>query len=136
MKYIFLTILFVICFICSAILIINSFTTLCEIDCEDNDYKETFGIDNGWYGGIIFLVLGILSILQSLKQTKIRKKIINLGIIIGSFISIYFLYLQQFVLKKYCVYCLIIDFSILVCLGTIIFWRDRKWLKKNKLKSN
>ena len=106
---------------CSALLIIDS-EKVCKTDCTDNEYKETLGINNGWYGAIIFTILFMLALRLSIypkDNTKVKrriKRILHTGIILGSIIAVYFLYLQQFVLKEYCIYCLIIDIGLLICL--------------------
>ena len=133
-KYLILIILFTTFIVCSIYLLPDS--TSCEIDCSDNDYKETFGINNGWYGIIIFSILWSLSYYlflcpEDCKSYKRLKSIVYSGIILGSIIAIYFLYLQQFVLKEYCIYCLIIDIGLLVCLGIIIFIKDKVVVKIN-----
>ena len=129
-KYITLMIIFMVCIACSALLVIDS-EKICKTDCTDNEYKETFGINNGWYGAIIFTTLFMLAFRlfaypkDNIKVKRRVKRILHLGIIIGSIIAIYFLYLQQFVLKEYCIYCLIIDIGLLVSLGIIILVRDK-----------
>ena len=130
LKYLALMIIFVVCLICSTLLLVSSNETTCDTICSDNDYTETFGINHGWYGIVIFTILYFLSFYlfiypEDKKSYRIIKRFIHCGIIIGSIIAIYFLYLQQFVLKEYCPYCLVIDIGLLVCLGMIIFMRDK-----------
>ena len=130
LKYLALIIIFVACLLCSVNLLTDTSETTCDTSCSDNDYTETFGINHGWYGIIIFSILYFLSFYlfiypEDKKSYKIIKRILHSGIIIGSIIAIYFLYLQQFVLKEYCPYCLIIDVGLLLCLGMIIFVRDK-----------
>ncbi len=79
---------------------------------------------NGYAGMVIFAFLSILTYLNILKPNKKRKLIINTGIILGSIIALYLLYLQFFVLNAYCIYCLIIDFGLLITLGIILIWRN------------
>lgn len=130
-KYLSLIILFTTFIVCSIYLLPDS--TSCEINCDDNDYKETFGINHGWYGIIIFTILWLLSSYlflcpQDCKSYKRLKLILTGAISFGAGIAVYFLYLQQFVLKEYCIYCLIIDIGLLVCFGIIILMEDRKLL--------
>ena len=81
----------------------------------------TFGIKNSLFGAIIFAILVILTLIQIIKHLKSIDKIIYSGIIISSIISIYFLYLQQFVIHAYCKYCLVVDFAILIALIILFF---------------
>ena len=129
-KYLTLAIIFATCLICSTLLIDSSKTT-CELNCLSNDYTETFGINHGWCGFIIFSLLYLLSLYlfiypEDTKSYKRIKSILEGGISFGAGIAIYFLYLQQFVLKEYCIYCLVVDVGILVCFGIIMLVRDKK----------
>ncbi len=129
-KYLALAIIFAIGIICSLYLLPDSSDPFCEIDCSDNDYKETFGINNGWYGIVIFTILLFLSTYlflcpEDCKSYRRIKLILTGATSFGAGLAVYFLYLQQFVLKEYCIYCLIIDIGILVSLGIIIFARDK-----------
>ena len=134
LKYLTLIIIFGACLFCSALLLGGSNETTCDTNCAENDYTKTFGINNGLYGIIIFSILFLIAFYlfykenicpENKKSYKKLKLFINAGIIIGSIIAIYFLYLQQFILKKYCPYCLVIDIGILICLGIITFVRDK-----------
>ena len=133
LKYITLMIIFMVCITCSALLVIDS-EKVCKTNCTDNEYKTTLGINNGWYGAVIFTTLFMLAFrlfAYPKDNTKVKrriKRILHYGIIIGSIIAIYFLYLQQFVLKEYCIYCLIIDIGLLLCLGIVIFARDKNYV--------
>ena len=135
-KYITLMIIFLVCITCSALLVIDS-EKVCETNCSDNDYTETYGINHGWYGIVIlslflFISLYLFIYPKDKKSYERLKSFMNAGIIIGSIITIYFLYLQQFVLKEYCIYCLIIDIGLLVSLGIIIFVRDKNYVTTTK----
>ncbi len=132
-KYLSLLILFATFIICSLYLLPDSSDPFCEIDCSDNDYKETFGINHGWYGIIIFTILWFLSAYlflcpEDCKSYRRIKLILTGATSFGAGLAVYFLYLQQFVLKEYCIYCLIIDIGLLVCFGIIILMEDRKLL--------
>ena len=131
LKYLALVIIFGACLYCSVLLLTSSSETTCDTSCANNNYTETFGVANGWYGIIIFTILYFLSLYlfiypKDKKSYRIIKRFIHSGIIIGSIIAIYFLYLQQFVLKEYCPSCLVIDIGLLICLGIIIFVRGEK----------
>jgi len=129
-KYKIILFLFIISLISSIILSFSPVSDTCSVvggcDVVHNCcYNYTFGIQNSYYGVGIFLFLSILTFLQIKNPTKKKKNIIYLGIILGSLVALWFLYLQQFVIKAYCQYCLITDFSILIMLGIIIIkWKD------------
>ena len=124
MKYKILLFIFIIAFL-SSLFLSQGFACkdACNLDSSTNSFipdKET----NGYIGMAIFLILSILTYLQMRKPTAIRKHIIHIGVFIGSIISIYFLYLQIFVLKAFCKYCLVIDIGLLITLIlVIIYWR-------------
>ena len=134
MKYKILLAIFILCLISSIILSIpsKSLHKFCTTDLESNcnsvqnsKYAYTLGIKNSYLGIIIFTFLSILTISQIKKPKKNKKTLIATGIIIGSIISIYFLYLQIFVIKEFCRYCLIIDFGLLISLLLIIPWKRK-----------
>ena len=87
-------------------------------------YASTFGIKNSFIGVIAFTILLIISYSHIKNEHKRKKQIIHSGIIIGSALALYFIYLQITVLKAFCKYCLVVDLSILVALGIIIiYWK-------------
>src|SRR3989344_5197785 len=134
MKYWIITLIFIASLASSIILSLESEQIFCQPGegCNfvtSSKYAYTFEIKNSIYGIIIFSILTLLTISQSLKPNKRKKKIINISIIVGSLISVYFLYLQQFVLKEYCKYCLVVDIGILLALA-IIIWDKSLVLKR------
>ncbi|MBU1501214.1 MAG: hypothetical protein KJ905_00370 [Nanoarchaeota archaeon] len=135
LKYKILLVLFIISFLSSFMLSIAHQTDLafCDISSEDNGcgavynstYGEVLGIQNSHIGVVVFFILAILSAYQIKRPTEQRREIIHTGTIIGSFVAIYFLYLQKFILQVYCKYCLIVDISILLTLAIIIVkWKE------------
>jgi len=128
-KYKIILILFIISLMGSMILSFTPVSNTCSIvgGCEKVHnccYNYTFGIQNSHYGVGIFLFLSILTFFQIKKPTEKKKKIIHLGVILGSLVALWFLYLQQFVIEAYCQYCLVVDFSSLAALAVIILkWR-------------
>ena len=91
-------------------------------DCtivNTSKYESTFGIKNAYIGLIAFPILAILTIFELKKTNKYRKRLIQIGIILGSAFAIYFLYIQFFILKAICKYCLIADIGVLLALGLI-----------------
>ena len=128
-KYHLLLILFIISLISSIILSIANTEQICDINkgcdiVQNSKYSETFGIKNSVYGIIIFSLLIIITIMQIYKSTKNKKIMISTAIILGSLIAIYFIYLQQFVIKSYCKYCMIVDISLILALILLIItWK-------------
>ncbi|GIU69686.1 MAG: hypothetical protein KatS3mg002_0922 [Candidatus Woesearchaeota archaeon] len=116
--------------ICSAL---NS-----ESQCESvqkSRYSKTFGIDNPWYGIIGFSAILIFAILNFLKEKKILKKLIIAGGIISGSMAIYFLYIQSFILKQYCIFCVIVDILsiVLLCISLYITYIECKIECKKKI---
>ena len=134
MRYKILLILFLIALVSSAILSFNNISEVCEPGegCTivgQSEYNHTFGIKNSYYGTAIFLLMSILTFSEIRKSKKMKRFFINLGVVIGAFIALYFIYLQQFIIKAYCKYCMAVDISMLVALLVIfVSWRrNRKW---------
>lgn len=129
-KYYLLLALFSISLISSAIMAFTPVEEICDpgVGCDivqHSSYAKTFGIKNSYYGLGIFSFLVLVTLLQLKKPTKQKKQIINLAIIVGSVIAIYFISLQHFILNAYCKYCLIVDFSLLAALTLIIIdWKN------------
>ena len=127
-KYILLLFIFIISLIVSIILSLNNAERICDSNkgcdvVQNSKYAQTFGIKNSHYGLIIFFILSIITV-SHIKNPKVYKNvIITLSIIIGSVIAVYFLYLQQFILKSYCKYCLIVDLIAILSLILIIKWK-------------
>jgi len=120
---------FVIALIASAILSFSSVQDVCDLKegcytVHNSSYNSILGIKNSYPGMVLFLTT-ILLIYSQIKNPSIRKrKIINLMAILGAYIAIFFLIVQIFILKAYCQFCLIVDFSMLAALVTIIvYWK-------------
>ena len=92
---------------------------------QNSEYSYFLGIKNHDYGIVIFSVLSVLTFSQIKKPDKRKEKIILTSIIMGSVISVWLIYLQAFVLKGYCVYCLIVDVSLILSLIWVVF--TGKW---------
>lgn len=124
-RYQIILALFLISLISSIILSTKTVSEICNASngCEIvyySQYNSLFGISNSYYGIVIFAFLSIWMISYLTNPTSNKKMIINLAIIIGSIISIYFLYIQNFVLEAYCRYCLIIDISTIISFALIV----------------
>jgi len=125
-KYIIILIMMILATTASVILSTMTIQEACgeNTGCtivNTSTYEKTFGIKNAHIGLLAFPILAILTILELKKTSRYRKKLLQLGIIIGSAFAIYFLYLQIFVLEAICKYCLVVDVGILISLVLIFF---------------
>ncbi|MCR4327120.1 MAG: vitamin K epoxide reductase family protein [Nanoarchaeota archaeon] len=91
---------------------------------QTSEYESMFGMKNAHIGLIIFPILAILTFLELKRPKKYQKTAITLGMAIGSLIAIYFLYLQFFILKVICQYCMVVDIAVLASMALIIFWDE------------
>ena len=129
MKYKLLLLVFAIGLISSIILFSNSSTGICNLGngCDvvnSSVYGSTFGIKNSSYGMFIFSFMILLTLFHIKKPNKHTRRIIHLAVLLGSTIALYFLYLQIFVIKVICSFCLIVDFGLLVALGFMFYsWK-------------
>ncbi|MFA5349529.1 MAG: vitamin K epoxide reductase family protein [Candidatus Paceibacterota bacterium] len=90
-----------------------------------SQYETTLGIKNAHIGLIAFPILAILTILELRKSHRYQKRLITLGMLLGSAFAIYFLYIQFFVLKALCKYCLVVDIGVILSLGLILFFEEK-----------
>jgi uncharacterized membrane protein len=130
-KYIVLLIIFILCFIASAILSFippeeacGSIDSGCYI-VSQSEYAQTIGINNCYFGLIAFSVLIILTIFHILKPKKYKKQLILIGLIIGFVFAIYFIYLQLIVIQACCQYCMVVDIGTLLGLAIALFWKEK-----------
>jgi len=130
MKYKILLVLFIIALVGSILLAFDKTGNGCENNgCENiesSEYSSLFGIQNHYYGIVIFAFMIFITLSYIKKPRMYKKYIINLGVIVGAVIAIYFLYIQQFVLNVFCKYCLVVDISMLLAFILVIFGRKRK----------
>ncbi|MGV8150967.1 MAG: vitamin K epoxide reductase family protein [Candidatus Woesearchaeota archaeon] len=100
---------------------INTFCAVLDSQsqCEavqKSGYGKILGIDNPWYGIFGFSILAILSLINYFSQQKIVRRIIVGACIIAGSWAIYFLYLQKYIIKSYCIFCVIVDIISIVLL--------------------
>ena len=124
-RYHVILALLIISLISSIMLSSSPISLICNISsgCETvhySDYNYTFGIQNSHYGVVIFSLLVLLLFSYLINPTQNKKALINLAIIGGSLVALYFLYIQHFVIEAYCRYCLIVDASVIICLILIL----------------
>jgi len=118
-KYKIILLLFLISLASSLIISLAPLPMICSPSegcyiVQNSIYAKTLGINNDYFGDIIFLTMSIIIISYILKPTKAKKLLINLGVYLGALIAVYFLYLQQFVIHAFCKYCLMVDFSMIL----------------------
>lgn len=129
-KFVWLLIIFSILVIVSAILSFFPVEKICggtQTGCyevQTSEYEEIFGIKSSFLGLICFSILLGFIISEIKTPKKYKRKLIFWGIILFSIFAIYFIYLQLFVIKKFCEYCLVVDIGILISL--FIIWRKKK----------
>lgn len=130
-KYLVLLIIFILCFIASAILSFIPPEQACggsDTGCyiiNTSEHAETIGIKNCYFGIIAFSVLIFLTICHLLKPKKYKKQLILIGIVIGSIFAAYFIYLQLIVIQACCQYCMVVDIGTLLGLATTLFWKEK-----------
>ena len=121
MKYKIFLLVFVISLISSIVLYSNSITGICDPGkgCDvvnSSVYGKTFGISNSLYGIFIFSFMILLTLFHIKNPNKHTREVIHLAIILGSAVALYFLYLQLFVIKAICNFCLLVDVGLIVSL--------------------
>lgn len=128
-KYQILKILFLIALVTSVAMSLEEKTGVCGVGSgcekvENTIYAETFGLKNYWYGIAIFAFLVALTDSHIEKPSRDGEKVLKISIIIGCAISLYFLYLQQYVINAYCKYCIVIDTSLII--AAVIYFLTKK----------
>ncbi len=130
-KYVILLVIFIIGLIASAILSFIPPEKACggdETSCNivnESPYAKTIGIKNCYFGLIVFSVLITLTIYHILKPKKYKKQLILIGLITGSILAVYFIYLQLIVIKACCPYCMVVDIGTLLGLAIVLFWKEK-----------
>ena len=133
LKYKILLVLFVVSLISSLTLSLvpktaNEFCSIEEWGCDtlqDSSYNYTFGIYNSYFGIPIFSFLSVLTFFQMKKPSRKKRNLINLSVVFGFLVALYFLYLQRYVLLAYCKYCLVVDLSMVIAFGVVVWkWGD------------
>jgi uncharacterized membrane protein len=129
MKYKILLVLFLIALITTIILALTPTSQICDPTkgcdlVQHSTYSKTFGINNSYFGIILF-ALGSFIIFQHLKKPREkRRKLIHFMVILGAIVATYLIYIQHYILEAYCKYCMVIDLSMIAALILIIFqWK-------------
>ena len=135
MKNKILLIIFIISLISSIIILSTVYgnSSFCEPNggcnsVQNSKYGYLFGMSNSIYGIFIFLILSILTFSQMQKPKENKQLLIDSAVILGFIIAIYFIYLQIFVIKALCKYCLVVDGAMVLAFFLVILGE----IKKNK----
>ncbi len=129
MKYKIFLAIFVISLISSIILATDSSSGICKpgngCDTVNNSsYGYTLGIKNSYYGIFLFSLMSFLTLFHINRPTRHTRMIIHAAIIVAAAIALYFLYLQFFVIRAICEFCLIIDIGSLISLVFLVYlWK-------------
>lgn len=120
-AYVMLMVLFITSLFSSVVLSLQGENVLCAQPqgcdiVQDSPHASTLGVKNSYLGIPAFLALIALLLFHWHNPSIKTSRLLFTGLILGSLIAFYFLYLQQFVLRAYCTFCLIVDFSILLAL--------------------
>ncbi|MER3407222.1 MAG: hypothetical protein C4278_02285 [Patescibacteria group bacterium] len=84
----------------------------CEFILQ-NKYSRIFNIPIAFLGIVYFLILLIFSFLI-FKGKNYLIKFFKIIITFGFLFALYLIYLQFFVIKSFCQYCLVVDFSTII----------------------
>ena len=91
---------------------------------QSSEYEEIMGLKTAHIGVVAFTILFIITFLHNKKPKKQTKQLIQVGLTVGSLFALYFLYLQFFVLKTICKYCMVTDIGVLLSLAVMYFMKD------------
>jgi len=125
MKYKLLLTIFFIAMVMSALLAFIPVSSLCNpsdgggVSCstvQNSIYSKTFGISNSYIGLVAFIALFFLTLSHVVKPKREKEMMIVIGVVIASFLAAYFIYLQAFVIKSFCIYCMIVDVASILAL--------------------
>ncbi len=131
LRYKIILVFFALSLISSAMLAFLPLPAICNPTegcnaVQTSPYSKTFGIDNSYFGVIIFSAMTFLILWQIIKPEKRKEFAIKWGVILGTLVAIYFLFLQEFVIHAYCKYCLIVDIGMLISFTVInIPWKNK-----------
>jgi len=134
MKNKILLSIFIVCLLASIALTIIPISETCSIDSsiskcskvQNSKYAKTFGIHNHYFGIVGFAILIILTISQMRNPKKLKENLIDVGVLISATIAVYFIYLQIYIIKGFCKYCLTVDIASILALILIIHYKFKK----------
>jgi len=90
-------------------------------------YSVMFGVPLAAWGVLFYLGIGFLALLYMDTKNLLIAKLIPIATTLGFISSAYFIYVQKFLIKAFCIYCILSATisTILFALG-IIIWRKLK----------
>ena len=88
-----------------------------------SEYSWLFGIPLALYGAAFYVFFFVLAAVMLAVRNPILTRVLYWGSVIGLLASLYFLYLQVFLIKALCIYCLA-SLAISVLLFALV-WRLR-----------
>jgi uncharacterized membrane protein len=98
----------------------------CQI-VQHSAYSQLFGFDNAYLGMIGFSVIAVLSAFQIGSENRNRRAVIACGSVLSGIMALIFLSIQTFVIKLYCILCVVVDAVsiILLCMGIFLLSKHR-----------
>lgn len=96
-------------------------------NCDDvvrSKYGKTFGIENtvpgmGYYVVVFAYAVLLLSNRNLFKEAAVHYFIVGISFASVSF-SLYLAYVQKFILKKWCIYCIVSTIASILILGVLV----------------
>lgn len=76
-----------------------------------SSYSVVFGVPLAVWGLVFYGVMLLISIVAIYKPTRLVRKLFSAGVTVGLLCSAYFFYLQAFVIRAWCQYCLFSIFT-------------------------
>lgn len=90
---------------------------------DKSSYSAFLGIPLALYGTIFYLLIGFLAVFYLDMKKVIALRMFTVLALLGFLSSVYFVYLQAFVIKAFCIFCLFSAAvsTILFILGIIVY---------------
>lgn len=91
-------------------------------------YSVLLGIPLSAYGMVFYLGIGMLGLLYLDTKNALFARLLLPATALGFAMSAYFIYVQKFLIKAFCVYCILsaIISTILFCLGLMVHGKLKK----------
>lgn len=86
-------------------------------------YSVMFGVPLSAWGVVFYLGIGFLALLYIDTKNLIVAKLIPLATTLGFLSSLYFVYVQKFLIGAFCIYCILsaIVSTLLFALGVVVY---------------
>jgi uncharacterized membrane protein len=125
-KYKILLAIFTVCLIASGLLAFTPIEKICGEETsscaivQNSEYKDILGASNSLLGIFAFTVLIFITASHSKNPKRHKKLFLVFGTTISAIAALYFIYLQAFVIKAFCPYCMTIDIGSILAFVIII----------------